>query len=98
MWGSRVDMVVGMRSSLWGCLGLNLDVQLCDGILDCIVVQPAIDGDRAWSLMGESTGVSWRAIGREVWILWLGCDGVGALSRDGWIISFQGQLEGQGYG
>ena len=85
MWGSWVDMVVGMWSSLWGCLGLGLDVQLCDGILDCVIVQSAIDGDSAWSLMGESTGESWRVIGHEVQILQLRHDGVGMLSGDGWI-------------
>ena len=73
---------------------MNLDVPFCNGIFDCIVVQSAIDGDRAWPLMGKSTGVSWRTIGREVWVLQLGCDSVGVFGGDGWIIFFQGQLEG----
>ena len=30
--------MVGVWSSLWGCLGLDLNVQLCDGVFDCIVV------------------------------------------------------------
>ena len=94
MWGSWVDMVVGMRSSLWGCLGLNLDIQFCDGVFDCIIVQPVIDGDGTWSFMGESTGVPWRTIGREVWVLELRCNSVRPLGGDGWIIFFQGQLEG----
>ena len=73
---------------------MNLDVPLCNGVLDCIVVQPAVDGGRTWSLMGEPTGVSWIMIGREVWVLQLRCDSVGAFSGGGWIIFFQGQLEG----
>ena len=85
MWGSWMDMVVGMRFSLWGCLGLNLDVQLCDGVFDSIIVQPAIDGDGTWSFMGKPTGVSWRAIGGEVWVLWPWCNGIGAFCGDGCV-------------
>ena len=49
---------------------MGLDVQLCDGVFDCIIVQAAIDGDRAWPFVGKPTWVKlWGAIGREVWIL-----------------------------
>ena len=83
MWGPWVDIVVRVWPSLWGCLGLDLDVQFCNGIFDCIIIQSAFDGDRAWPLMGKSTWVLWGAIGREVWILQLWCNGIGAFCDDG---------------
>ena len=49
VWGSWVNVVVGVWPCLWGCLGLGLDIQLCNGVFDCIIVQAA--GDRAWPLM-----------------------------------------------
>ena len=80
-----MDMVVGVLSSLWGCLSLNLDIQLCDGILDFIVFQTAVDGGRAWSFMEEPTGVSCEAVGKGVGILWLRCMGIGAFCGDGCV-------------
>ena len=83
IWGPWVDVVVRVWPCLWGCLGLGLDVQLCDGVFDCIIVQAAIDGDRAWPVMGESTWVSCGAIGREVWVLWLWNNNIRAFCGDG---------------
>ena len=55
----------------------------------------AVDGDRAWSFMEEPTGVSCEAVGEGMWVLWLRCMGIGALSRDGRIgLGCKGQLEG----
>ena len=86
MWGPWVDIVVRVWPSLWGCLGLDLDVQLCDGLFDFIIVQAAIDGDRAWPFMGKPTWVKlWGAIGGEVWILWLWSNSIWALCGDGCV-------------
>ena len=98
VWGPWVDLVVRVWPSLWGCLGLDLDIQFCNGVFDCIIVQVAIDGDGAWPLMGESTWVLWGAIGGEVWVLWSWSNSIWALCGDGGVQSrCEGQLEGQGY-
>ena len=66
-----MNVVVGVWSCLWGCLGLGLDVQVCDGVFDCIIVQAAIDGDRAWPLMGEVVGSDrWRGLGTAAVVQW----------------------------
>ena len=78
MWGPRMDVVVRVWSSLWGCLGLDLDVQLCNSVFDRVVVQSTVDGDGAWPLVEEPTGVSYEG----VWVLWLWCMGIGALHGD----------------
>ena len=84
MWGPWVDVVVRVWSRLWGCLGLDLDVQLCDGVFDFIIVQAAVDGDRAWPFMGKPTWMTlWGAIGGEVWILRPWCTGIGTFRGDG---------------
>ena len=85
MWGPWVDVVVRVWPSLWGCLGLDLDVQFCNGVFDRVVVQSAVDRDRAWPFMEKPTGVSYEAIGEGVWVLWLRCMGIGALHGDGCV-------------
>ena len=66
-------------------LPIYLDIQFCDGIFDCVIVQAAIDGDEAWPLMGKSTWVLWGTIGGEVWVLWPWCNGIEALCGDGCV-------------
>ena len=85
MQGPWVNMVVGVWPCLWGCLGLDLDIQFCDGVFDCIIVQVAIDEDGAWPLMGKPTWVLWGTIGGEVWVLWPWCNGIGAFCGDGCV-------------
>ena len=58
---------------------------MTNGVFDCIIVQAAMDGDRAWPLMGKSTGVLLGVIGGEVWVLWLWCNGIGAFCGDGCV-------------
>ena len=85
MRGPWVDVVIGVWSSLWECLGLDLDIQFCNGVFDCIVVEVVVDGDGAWPLMGKSTWVLWRVIGGGVRILWPWYNGVGAFHGDGCV-------------
>ena len=86
-----------MRSGLWGRLGLDLDVQLCNGVLDCVVVRATVDRGRTWALMEESTRV-WGAISGGVWVMWSWSNSIWVLCGDGGVRSRrEGQLEGQGY-